>query len=119
MTASRWRRRDDTRILIPADTLNVVAPAGTSCSGAARGNVHQRGWSMAQSEMEARWRSGEPMQGIAFARGAHVRIMEGPFADECAYVRDVVGLEPEPCYRVEVDAAHVEMELTESALGAP
>jgi transcription antitermination factor NusG len=74
---------------------------------------------MTQSDMQARWRTGETVPGIAFARGAHVRIMEGPFADECAYVRDVVGLDPEPCYRVEVDAAHVEMELAESSLGAP
>jgi transcription antitermination factor NusG len=73
---------------------------------------------MEYAEVEERWRHGESVSGVAFAQGTHVRIMEGPFADECARVRDLVAVAPEPCYRVEVDAAHVELELAQSALGA-
>lgn len=69
-------------------------------------------------ELVARWGQGEAVPGIAFRRGARVRILEGPFADDCGRVRALLAVEPEPCYRVEVDAARVELDLGESALGA-
>lgn len=73
---------------------------------------------MEHVELEARWRRGESVPGVGFARGAHVRVYEGPFTDDCACVRDLLALTPEPCYRVEVDGARVHLELCESALGA-
>jgi hypothetical protein len=69
------------------------------------------------AELETRWRRGDPVPGVAYGNGAHVRILDGPFAEECAFVRDLIALEPEPCYCVEVDAAHVRLEVAESALG--
>ena len=71
---------------------------------------------MESPALVARWRSGGPVPGIGFARDAHVRIVDGPFLDECARVRDLVAVGAEPCYRVEVDAAHVVLELSESSL---
>lgn len=71
---------------------------------------------MESVNLEARWRQGEPVPGVGFARDAHVRILDGPFNDECGRVRDLVALGAEPCYRVEVDAAHVVVELPESSI---
>lgn len=51
--------------------------------------------------------------------GAHVRIMEGPLLDECASVRNLVFLADGPRYRVEVDAAHIELEFPQPALASP
>ena len=74
---------------------------------------------MEPQPIETRWRQGERVPGVGFARDAHVRILDGPFLDECARVRDlVVSSGPEPCYRVEVDAAHVVLEVAESSLSA-
>ena len=72
---------------------------------------------MVSEEAALRWQRGEPVPGVAFRPGAHVRILDGPFAEDCGSVRALLQVEPEPCYRVEVDAAHVEVELGESALG--
>lgn len=74
---------------------------------------------MQSTSIEARWREGEAVPGVAFGPGAHVRIMEGPFLDECASVRDLVFLADGPHYRVEVDAAHIELEFPQSALAPP
>ena len=72
---------------------------------------------MEATQVETRWRQGAAVPGVGFARDAHVRILDGPFLDECARVRDllVVG-SAEPSYRVEVDAAHVVLEVPESSL---
>jgi hypothetical protein len=63
------------------------------------------------------WAEGVAIPGVSFARSSHVRILGGAFAEECGCVRDLISLEPEPCYRVEIDAAHVELDLPESSLG--
>lgn len=68
--------------------------------------------------METRWRQGATVPGVGFARDAHVRILDGPFLDECGRVRDLVVAGADPCYRVEVDAAHVVVELPQSSLVA-
>lgn len=65
-----------------------------------------------------RWDHGDKLPGIAYRHDEHVRIMDGPFAGECGLVRSLLALDPEPLYRVEVDAAHVALEMGESALGA-
>lgn len=72
---------------------------------------------MIDMEMQSRWRSGEAIPGVAFGPRAHVRILEGPFTDECGSIRALMDTDPEPCYHVEVDAAHVELNLPQSALG--
>ena len=71
---------------------------------------------MESMQLETRWRHGAPVPGVGFACGAHVRILDGPFLDECGRVRDLIVLGPDPCYRVEVDAAHVVLEVAESSL---
>ena len=55
---------------------------------------------------------------MSFARSSHVRILGGAFADEYGCVRDLVCVDPEPCYRVEIDAAHVTLEIAQSSLDA-
>ena len=72
---------------------------------------------MIEAEIALRWQRGDAVPGVAFRPGARVRILDGPFADDCGSVRALLEVKPEPCYRVEVDAAHVEVELSESALG--
>jgi hypothetical protein len=62
------------------------------------------------------WAEGARIPGVTFARLSHVRILGGAFADECASVRDLVCVEPEPCYRVEVDSAKVTLEVAQSGL---
>lgn len=62
------------------------------------------------------WAEGASLPGVSFARTARVRIMGGAFADECGSVRDLICLEPEPCYRVELDASRVTFEVAQSAL---
>jgi hypothetical protein len=62
------------------------------------------------------WAEGAQIPGVTFARLSHVRILGGAFADECASVRDLVCVEPEPCYRVEIDSARVTLEVAQSGL---
>jgi hypothetical protein len=64
------------------------------------------------------WASGTAIPGVSFARLSHVRILGGAFADECGCVRDLVCVDPEPCYRVEIDAARVTLEIAQSSLDA-
>jgi hypothetical protein len=62
------------------------------------------------------WAEGATIPGVTFSRASHVRIIGGAFADECASVRDLVCVDPEPCYRVEVDSAKVTLEVAQSSL---
>lgn len=62
------------------------------------------------------WARGDRVPGVTFSPQAHVRIQGGPFNDECGYVRELLAVEPEPCYRVEVDAAHVSLQIAQSSL---
>lgn len=62
------------------------------------------------------WAEGASIPGVVFARASHVRITGGAFADECGSVRDLVCVEPEPCYRVELDASRVTFEVAQSSL---
>jgi hypothetical protein len=63
-----------------------------------------------------RWAFGGTIGGVAFARAAHVRILGGAFANECGSVRELICVEPEPCYRVELDASRVTLEVAQSSL---
>lgn len=62
------------------------------------------------------WADGAKIPGVAFSPASHVRIIGGAFANECASVRDLVCVDPEPCYRVEVDSARVTLEVAQSGL---
>ena len=62
------------------------------------------------------WAEGVDIPGVIFTRSSHVRILGGAFADECASVRDLICVDPEPCYRVEVDSARVTLEVAQSGL---
>jgi hypothetical protein len=62
------------------------------------------------------WARGEQLVGVTFSPAMHVRLLGGSFINECASVRALVSLEPEPCYRVEIDAAHVSLEIPQSSL---
>lgn len=62
------------------------------------------------------WAEGASIPGVAFARASHVRILGGAFADECGSVRDLICVEPEPCYRIELDASRVKLEVAQSSL---
>jgi hypothetical protein len=62
------------------------------------------------------WAKGEKLDGVAFSPAMHVRVLGGSFINECAVVRELVSLEPEPCYRVQIDAAHVSLEIAQSSL---
>jgi len=62
------------------------------------------------------WADGASIPGVTFARLSHVRLLSGAFADECGSVRDLVCVEPEPCYRVEMDASRVTLEVAQSTL---
>ena len=64
----------------------------------------------------ASWTLGATVSGVAFARAAHVRILGGAFADECGSVRELICVDPEPCYRVELDASRVTLEVAQSSL---
>ena len=64
----------------------------------------------------ASWANGEKIVGVDFAPSMHVRVLGGSFMHECAVVRDLVSLEPEPCYRVEIRAARVSLEVSQSSL---
>ena len=62
------------------------------------------------------WTDGASIPGVTFARASHVRILGGAFAQECGCVRDLVCVEPEPCYRVELHASRVTLEVAQSSL---
>jgi len=62
------------------------------------------------------WAEGIEIPGVAFSRASHVRILGGAFINECASVLDLVCVEPEPCYRVELDASRVTFEVAQSSL---
>ncbi|SRR6266480_3408026 len=62
------------------------------------------------------WADGASIPGVTFARLSHVRLLSGAFADECGSVRDLVCVEPEPCYRIEMDASRVTLEVAQSTL---
>jgi hypothetical protein len=62
------------------------------------------------------WIQGVSIPGVAFARASHVRILGGAFADECGCVRDLLCVDPEPCYRIELDASRVTLEVAQSSL---
>jgi len=62
------------------------------------------------------WAKGVTITGVTFSRAAHVRILGGAFADECGSVRELICVEPEPCYRVEMDASRVTLEVAQSSL---
>ena len=62
------------------------------------------------------WAMGATITGVTFARAAHVRLLGGAFADECGSVRELICVEPEPCYRVELDASRVTLEVAQSSL---
>lgn len=72
--------------------------------------------SAATKTFSLHWAEGAQIPGVAFSRFAHVRIVGGAFADECGSVRDLVCVDPEPCYRVEVDSARVTLEVAQSGL---
>lgn len=62
------------------------------------------------------WADGTAVPGVHFARASHVRVIGGAFANECGSVRALVCIEPEPCYRIELDASRVSLELAQSSL---
>jgi hypothetical protein len=62
------------------------------------------------------WAEGATIPGVSFAHASHVRIMGGAFADECGSVLELICLEPEPCYRVALDASRVTFEVAQSSL---
>jgi hypothetical protein len=62
------------------------------------------------------WAEGATIPGVSFARASHVRITGGAFADEWGSVRELICVEPEPCYRIELDASRVTFEVAQSSL---
>ena len=62
------------------------------------------------------WEDGTAIPGVHFARASHVRVIGGAFTNECGSVRELVCLDPEPCYRVELDASRVSLEVAQSSL---
>jgi hypothetical protein len=62
------------------------------------------------------WADGANIPGVMFARASHVRILGGAFADECGSIRELICVDPEPCYRVELDASRVTFEVAQSSL---
>jgi hypothetical protein len=62
------------------------------------------------------WSEGATIPGVTFARASHVRILGGAFSNECGSVRDLVCVDPEPCYRVEMDASRVTLQVAQSSL---
>jgi hypothetical protein len=62
------------------------------------------------------WAEGVSIPGVTFPRATHVRILGGAFADECGSVRELICVDPEPCYRVELDASRVTFEVAQSSL---
>jgi len=62
------------------------------------------------------WADGTAIPGVTFARASHVRVTGGAFANECGSVRELVCIDPEPCYRIELDASRVSLEVAQSSL---
>jgi len=62
------------------------------------------------------WTEGVAIPGVTFTRASHVRILCGAFADECGSIRELICLDPEPCYLVELDASRVTFEVAQSSL---
>lgn len=62
------------------------------------------------------WAGGTAIPGVNFARASHVRVIGGAFQNECGSVRDLLCIEPEPCYRIELDASRVSLEVAQSSL---
>jgi hypothetical protein len=73
---------------------------------------------MEHFDLETRWLGGREVPGVRYNRNAIVRLLEGPFAGELGSVVGLLDVEPEPCYRVTVEASGVELEMSESSLGA-
>ena len=73
---------------------------------------------MERVDLEARWQGGGEVPGVRYTRNTIVRLLDGPFAGELGSVVGLLGTEPEPCYRVTVEASGVELEMSESSLGA-
>jgi transcription antitermination factor NusG len=72
---------------------------------------------MEQVDLETRWLGGREIPGVRYKRNDIVRLLDGPFAGELGSVVGLLGTEPEPCYRVTVEASGVELEMSESSLG--
>ena len=72
---------------------------------------------MEQVDLERAWLSGREIPGVRYKRNDIVRLLDGPFAGELGSVIGLLGTEPEPCYRVTVEASRVELEMSESSLG--
>ena len=68
-------------------------------------------------ELETGWLRGREVPGVRYTRDTIVRLLDGPFAGELGSVVGLLGTEPEPCYRVTVEASGVELEMSESSLG--
>jgi len=62
------------------------------------------------------WAEGATIPGVTFSHASHVRVLGGAFADECGCVRELICLDPEPCYRIELDASRVTFEVAQSFL---
>jgi hypothetical protein len=62
------------------------------------------------------WAEGVSIPGVSFARASHVRILGGAFAQECGCIRELICVDPEPCYRIELDASRVTFEVAQSSL---
>jgi hypothetical protein len=72
---------------------------------------------MERVDPEAGWLGGREVPGVRYNRNTIVRLLDGPFAGELGSVVGLLGTEPEPCYRVTVEASGVELEMSESSLG--
>jgi hypothetical protein len=62
------------------------------------------------------WAEGAAIPGVTFPRASHVRVLGGAFSHECGSVRELICLDPEPCYRIELDASRVTFEVAQSSL---
>ena len=69
-------------------------------------------------ELERGWQIGREVPGVRYNHNTIVRLLDGPFAGELGSVVGLLGTEPEPCYRVTVEASGVELEMSESSLSA-
>jgi hypothetical protein len=72
---------------------------------------------MEHVELERGWQVGREVPGVRYNRNTIVRLLDGPFAGELGSVVGLLGTEPEPCYRVTVEASGVDLEMSESSLG--
>ena len=72
---------------------------------------------MERLDLETEWLRGREIPGVRYRRNDIVRLLDGPFSGELGSVVGLLGTEPEPCYRVTVEASGVELEMSESSLG--